>query len=300
MACFLPAIAANPLAPAIELSRGVPAEIVAATVGALFGVALFGVALVLFSRRKPRMAFQGASSDVVFVPPYPVVRGMWPPAPHVPNAGQGPAAAPAASGSAPAMAPSAPRLGFVPSTALSARAFAKLGYAFDGSSATRRVDDGQEPEELASSELEVIATGERTVREELVAAPESIPCMLESFPALASDGETGPMSAVTLEPAVAPADRRPTSSGLPAAAPIADLDVDDGPTQLCEPFFDEPPQPRRRGTPPKIRPIPPAPPRSAGEGPANDPTSSHAPRRGVLPVSGRASLPPVTTPPRAP
>jgi len=219
----LPAIA-NPLAPAVELARSLPTQIVAAAVGALVGIALFSVMTLIVARRRARPAFQAAATDLVFIPPYPPAPRpvVSPPAPLPPR---GPTTA------APVSISDAPRrpLGFVPSTALSARAFAKMGYSF--------------------------------------ATPESIPCVVESVPAVASSPaiETGPMSAVSMT----------TSANILAAAPIAALDLDDGPTELCEPYFDVPPQPRRRGARPKIRPIAPSPPRY----PAVEPV-----RRGMLPV----------------
>ena len=45
------------------------------------------------------------------------------------------------------------------------------------------------------------------------------------------------------------------------AASIADLEMDDSPTEIGETYFDEPPQPRRRTDPPKIRAIAPSAPR---------------------------------------
>lgn len=75
-------------------------------------------------------------------------------------------------------------------------------------------------------------------------------------------------------------------------ASVADLDLEDnGATQISETIFDEPPQPRRRSDPPKIRPKAPSPPRfpSAQDAAATKPMR---PRAG----SG-ASLPRVTTPP---
>jgi hypothetical protein len=45
------------------------------------------------------------------------------------------------------------------------------------------------------------------------------------------------------------------------AAPIADLSFDDSPTEIGETYFDEPPQPRRRTDPPRIRKIATAAPR---------------------------------------
>jgi hypothetical protein len=48
-----------------------------------------------------------------------------------------------------------------------------------------------------------------------------------------------------------------TSTG----ASISELSFDDSPTEIGETYFDEPPQPRRRTDPPRIRPIAPAGPR---------------------------------------
>lgn len=282
MACFLPAIAANPLAPAIELTRSVPPEALAIAAGAVVGVALFGVMFALLSRRKPRVVLHAAATDVVLIPPYPVAPSAWPPAKCVEQQRPGPYAPslPPAGVSPAPRAHGAP-LGFVPSSALSARAFAKMGYTFAGSDGAadarteaRAIEELEELEEIASSELCALETGAVSA---VVAPPESIPCVLESFAALGSAVETGPMSAVTLEPV------RSSSSSMLAAAPIGDLDLDDGPTELREPFFDEPPQPRRRSAPPRIRPIPPTPPRST--------------EVDARTTSGRAPLPPVTTPP---
>lgn len=73
------------------------------------------------------------------------------------------------------------------------------------------------------------------------------------------------------------------------SASIADLDFEDnGATQICETIFDEPPQPRRRSDPPKIRPKVPSPPRFPA---AKDVNAAVRPRSG----SG-ASLPRVSTP----
>jgi len=91
-------------------------------------------------------------------------------------------------------------------------------------------------------------------------------------------------------------ERATTQMERPAAAKkavsIADLDFEDnGATQICETIFDEPPQPRRRSEPPKIRPKNPSPPRFPAAKDANAPTHQVRPRSG----SG-AALPRVTTP----
>ena len=61
-----------------------------------------------------------------------------------------------------------------------------------------------------------------------------------------------------------------SSSTAMKAAPIADLAFDDNPTEIGETYFDEPPQPRRRTDPPKIRPIAPSGPRYPSAKPVRD------------------------------
>jgi hypothetical protein len=51
-----------------------------------------------------------------------------------------------------------------------------------------------------------------------------------------------------------------TAAAMPGAS-IDDLAFDDSPTEIGETYFDEPPQPRRRSEPPKIRAIAPSAPR---------------------------------------
>jgi hypothetical protein len=372
MACLPPSTLDNPLAEAMELTRTAPAQVAAVAIGAIVGVALFALAVVLIrriSRRRP--AFLGGATDVVFIPPY--ATGVHAPstsmrvARPVPPPVSAPEVFVRLPTAAPANAPFAQN--FTPSSALSARAFAKMGYPFADSesesvSAVERLAGIEEVEELASSELCALDTGSLPRAPEtapMLGAPavprpiDSIPCALDSLPAPSSSSvETGPMSAVTigrivsidapstdasspdslstarvapLQPLEAPtpaapiasASRTPSSMAPPPrpllalphptlpplsssvmrAASIADLDLDDAPTQLREPLFDEPPQPPRRVTPPKIRQVTPAPPRTAqaqgttppqAESPL-PPTSQcsasaalrEPPRRGMLP-----------------
>lgn len=228
--CFLPVIAN--LAPAIELLPNVPTELLTAATGALVGVGFFSVIVAILSRRKPRPRVHGVATDVVFIPPR-----QGPPAPHY-------------SGQV--------RQGFVPSSALSARASAEMGYPFHEASVLAAQ---REIVELASSELREVDTG--------IAAVPSVPCASESFPSVVM--ETGPMTPVTVA-AVVPIESVSTSSTTLTAAPIADLDLDDGPTELCEPLFDEPHHSRRQGGRSKIRPLPPPPPRSGGLPPPPPPS----------------------------
>ena len=250
----LPAIAVNPL----ELAHAVPMQVVAAAVGALVGVALFAVIVLVAVRRRPRPAFQAAATDVVFIPPYAVAAR--------------PGVTVSTSVAPPSSSPTPRRpLGFVPSTALSARAFAKLGYSF--AAPGRAVHEGtmSSSSTAASSEEPARPAGLEPEpakwTAEVAACDAPSPAQqhheetvaLKSFPRLAS------FPAVAASPAIEVVPPTTSATGL-AAAPIADLDLDDGPTQLCEPYFDEPPQPRRRVAPPKIRQVPPTPPRHpAGE-----------------------------------
>jgi hypothetical protein len=286
MACFLPSTLDNPLAEAMELTRTAPAQVAAVAIGALIGVVLFAVALVAYSRRRPRRhPFDGTATDVVFIPPYPTRLPV-----HGGPARVAPPVPPPAPNSEPQIFVRAP--GFTPSSALSARAFAKMGYPFAAPGAD--VAGLEEIEELASSEVcaldsgavaRVLETAPMPVQGGHVAPPlESIPCALDSLPALSSSSiETGPMSAVTMGRIVSidagPEERetlnKPSSSVMRSAS-IAELDLDDAPTQLREPLFDEPPQPWRRLTPPKIRQVTPSPPRVA-------PPQEEPARRGMLP-----------------
>lgn len=215
MLCTLPAIVASPLPPVSEVVRGIPMEFVAAALGALLGVALFGLGLLFFwSWRGGSRRTAPTGGDIVVVAPYPVAPGFTSPAIVEPPS---PLVTPRES--------AARALGFVPSSALSARAFAKMGYVFD------------EPR------FDVTA-----------ALPGGVGMRAEPQHAAASPVETGPMSEVTMA----------SSERILASASIAELDLDDGPTELCAPWFDAPPlHPRRPGARPKIRLIPPSPPRQS-------------------------------------
>ena len=217
MASTLPTIAANPLTPAFELVRSVPAEVVAVALGALGGVALFALVVVVLWSRKPRGALQAAATDVVFIPPYPVAASGFASPPHV--AARFVSSRPPAISSPPCSPDAGIGPGFVPSSMLSARVLAKMGYVVgdpgpvaDGSAQQHEIE---ELEVLASSELHALETGAASA----LTPPASIPSAIE----------TGPMSVVT----VAATDHRPSSS-IMASAPIADLDLDDAPTQLFE------------------------------------------------------------------
>jgi len=148
---------------------------------------------------------------------------------------------------------------FVPSTELSARAFARMHDAFD---------DGSW---ITSHELPKVAQG--FVGESFApVAPSAV--TVAPVPAMTF----APVPAVTVTPVV-------MVSGPAPGASIADLDLDDGATQISETVFDELPPPRRRGEPPRIRPIAASPARMRELQPA--PAPRHALPR-VTPPARRA------------
>ena len=108
--------AANPFA---QVTPHVPAEALAVAAGALIGVAIYGLAVALLSRRKPRrrLAFQGPAADIA----------------SVASCG----AVPAARRYRDVAASYPPPRVFVPSNALAGGGFAKMGFAFG-----ERVDAG--------------------------------------------------------------------------------------------------------------------------------------------------------------
>lgn len=131
----------------------------------------------------------------------------------------------------PADAWAAPARPFKPSTELSARALAKMGIPV--------APFGEEVPHLSDDDVLV---------------DEEPPAPMSSVPASA--------------PAPHPLGIIPRSSGVMRAVSIDELAFDDAPTEIAEPFFDEPPAPRvkdvvvgREPSRPKIRPVAPAPPR---------------------------------------
>lgn len=157
--------AANPFA---HVTPHVPAEALAVAAGASIGVAIYGLAVALLSRRKPRRrpAFEGPAADIASVTSFgaaPAVRryrdaAAFCPPPRV-------------------FAPPAPGVDSRYSNAPAAGGFAKMGFAF-------------------GERVHVGATSEAT--------DDSIPCELESMPSVSSGSsdETGPMAAVTVQPII--------------------------------------------------------------------------------------------------
>lgn len=126
---------------------------------------------------------------------------------------------------------------FTPSTALSARAFAKMGYASD-------VDEPLS-DPMLSVEVEMDEPSAA------FACSSSTPAATVSPAVVLSADKSAPHPLGIIK----------STSAAMRPAPIADLSFDDSPTEIGETYFDEPPQPRRRTDPPRIRKIAPAGPR---------------------------------------
>jgi hypothetical protein len=218
---------------AIELPHSITPAIAGLTVGSVVGVVGFVLVMLLVGRGNRRPSRRRARADeVVFVPAY----GTMPRETPLPRA----------------FGLSAH--GFVPSNALSARAFAKMGYAAD--------DDAplSDPRPLVSCDSHDPSDPMLSVEIDMDEPSGSfshpnVPAVLVSPVVVLSD------STDKLEPH--PLGVIKSSSSAMQAAPIADLSFDDSPTEIGETYFDEPPQPRRRTDPPRIRKIAPAKPRFA-------------------------------------
>jgi hypothetical protein len=332
---FLTTLASEPnglAALSIELPNWITPTIAGLTVGAIVGVIGFVSVLLLVGReRKPqrRMAPAASSPDnVVFIPPYTTLPRDTPvPAPWM---GQQPSTPPSAFPAAPPAAPSpfpagasgsfpvAPNRGappLRPSTELSARVFAKMGYSVDAPPQTLRSEPpppyaassldfappaGDAPSadpELELDESELQPEEELAVNHPVTVAPVMIVASappqetLVMASSMLSTAAPPPQQKLAPLPPAPPAVIPRSSSAMrmksasvadldldddnvktqlkasafeapKRAASIADLDLEDnGQTQISETIFDEPPQPRRRSDPPKIRPKAPAPPR---------------------------------------
>ncbi|MDB4944234.1 MAG: hypothetical protein JWP97_3768 [Labilithrix sp.] len=210
---------------AVHLPRAVTPTVAGLTVGAFVGVV--GFLLVLFvsgraARRAPRQV-----AARVEIAPYATL-GRETPLPRaaflVPSAHAGHTEV--------LERRALPPTGFRPTTELSARAFAKM-YAPDP-------EEVDAPPPSSSSELEPVS-----VSPILVVGPSERRPVVSAAP--------HPLSIIPSSSRICIAPVR--------AASFADLDLDDGQTEIAAPIFDEPPQPRRRTDPPKIRPITPAAPR---------------------------------------
>lgn len=249
---------------ALELPRAITPAMAGLAVGAIVGVIGFVAVLMLVGRgqRKSRRA-QLRADQVVFIPPYGTMRETpLPPAAFVVS----PSSSHMRVGAAYQRAPLASRprahgrgqmLPFVPSTSLSARAFAKMGYEVDAE------DERDAPDAEPFVSIEVDMLDEDDLIESNTPAPPapaSAAVLISPVVVLTS---TTPIGGIRSAEKAAPHPLgviRSTSTAM-KAAPIADLSFDDSPTEIGETYFDETPQPRRRTDPPKIRAISPKGPR---------------------------------------
>lgn len=360
---FLATLASEPTglaALSIELPNWITPSIAGLTVGAVVGVIGFVAVLLLVGRSgekktQRRLAPAQSADNVVFIPlpPYTTLPRDTPvPAPWM---GQHPSTPPAsfpaaapvtfapppqsASGSFP-VAPNRGAPPLRPSTELSARVFAKMGYSVDAPPQTLRSEPpppfaatplhfdppNADPDlELDESELEpdeelavnhpvmvspVMIVSAPPPQETLVmsssplsaVAASAAPTRRPTFDSLPPQPPAQLVREITPENGVASAEKSAPhplgviSAGSSAmrmkAASIADLDLEDNAaTTISETIFDEPPQPRRRSDPPRIRPKAPAPPRF----PASETSAAAKPVRPRAPSA--SSLPRVTTPP---
>lgn len=237
---------------AFELPRSITPTVAGLTVGAFVGVVGFVTVLLVVGRgsRRPRHAHL-AADRVVFIPPYGTMPRETPLPPQA-------FVVPPASANVRAASPYSPqytrpesRLPFVPSTELSARAFAKMGYDVDESIEIAAPVFVEIPMLAETPVMPAAVTVSPVV---MLSRPASVPP-----PAPASSGRIHPLGIIKSSSST----MRPPAPEpqMMRAAPIGELAFDDSPTEIGETYFDEPPQPRRRTDPPKIRPIAPAAPR---------------------------------------
>ena len=234
---------------ALELPRSITPEVAGLTVGISVGVIGIIAVLLLVGRtnRRPSRRVMHAD-DVVFIPPY----GTMPrDTPLPPQAFATPGRAYVASPAAPPASVAGGHalyghghfqgaaLPFVPSSQLSARVFAKMGYAVDADDER----DAPNADPMLAIEIDMLHEEELEERVAPVAAPVTVAPVVALSSSTPPNGAPPPLGVIA------------SSSSAMRAAPIADLAFDDGPTEIGETYFDEPPQPRRRTDPPRIRPI---------------------------------------------
>jgi hypothetical protein len=263
---------------AIELPRSITPAIAGLTVGAFVGVVGFIAVMLLVgrpNRRRSRRMRIGAD-QVVFIPPYGTMQRVTPLPPRAfaippPSSGNQPVAAPyapyAQAHARAQMQAQAYAPGFRPSTALSARAFARMGHAADETSgypdAASAVSDPElfvdvelDEDHVVSSRMPAV-----TVAPVVVLSADNGEKAEKNAPVLPADKSAPhPLGIIKSSSSAMRAPAQPPPAPMRAAS-IADLAYDDSPTEIGETYFDEPPQPRRRSEPPKIRPKAPAPPR---------------------------------------
>jgi hypothetical protein len=225
---------------AIELPRAITPTIAGLSVGAFVGVVGF-IAVFLLVGRADRRARRVAPKRV-FIAPYGTMPRDTPLPPQA-----------FVSSAHMAVAPVAPSSGFsgrglghtqamfVPSSELSARAFARMSEPDDTDAP--QVDSDQLIIDSEPSEPALSFAG------------------VQRLAPFAAAAEPHPLGIIKMgSAAMLPAPAEAHRDAMPGAS-IDALVFDDSPTEIGETYFDEPPQPRRRSEPPKIRPIAPAAPR---------------------------------------
>lgn len=256
---------------ALELPKSITPTVAGLTVGAIVGVIGFIAVLLLVGRgdRRPARRAPMTADQVVFIPPYGTMQRDTPLPPQAfatPERAYPFGPPPVLGPQAQPPVPRAHALPFVPSTQLSARAFAKMGYAVDADDER----DAPNADPMLSIEIDML-DDEDLVDDTNTPLPQAAPVTVAPVVVVSS---TPPMGARQLaesgtvrtaesadKSAPHPLGIIKASSTAMRAAPIADLSFDDGATEIGETYFDEPPQPRRRTDPPKIRPIAPKGPR---------------------------------------
>lgn len=256
---------------AFELPAAITPTVAGLAVGAFVGVFGFIAVLLIIGRGSRRGTDHRArmpAHQVVFVPPYATTTRE---TPLPPAAFQLPPSQPYAYAHQHAQqtythAQRAPQrsLAFVPSTDLSARAFAKMGYAVDAEDGHYSQDSPTADPELMV-EIDFLEEDDDEIPAKTY-APLSAPVSVAKIVMVEEDSGVRP---------AAKSDPRPlgiiksdsVAMKAPRPASFADLELDDGATEIGETYFDEPPQPRRRTDPPKIRAVAPSGPRFPAQQP---------------------------------
>ncbi len=217
---------ATRLVQAFELPLGDSSPaLVGILVGAFAGVAVFVAAVAIVTRAKRTRRMNAvAGMESVVIPTYPTY-------PHRP------------------LPP------VVPSNALSARAFAKMGFAF-GERIEGAAEDPFEEMAVAGAAQVPLADETGDAIPVSISVNQTQPLALPKGPLPAGRADESAPNPLAVIPAT-------SSAMIRAAEELSDLDYDEdnGDTQIGEPFFDETPKPRTMGVRPKIRPIQPAGPR---------------------------------------
>ncbi|MBX3189557.1 MAG: hypothetical protein KF819_21205 [Labilithrix sp.] len=258
---------------AFELPRAITPTIAGLSVGAFVGVVGFIAVMLIVGRgRKP-----ARRPTVMAIPRY----ATFPRDTPLP-----PQAFPTPRASLPLPQASRGPMPFVPSSELSARAFAKMGYAVDAPDVDPQVSvvlDELDEGDLVDASTPAPPAPSRYGAEPILPSVSVAPVVVLSAPPREEKSEPHPLGII-----------KSTSSAMRAAqadapargASVADLAFDDGPTEIGETFFDEPclrdlrelprvqakrpssapppaghRSPKRPSDPPKIRAIAPAPPR---------------------------------------